>query len=85
MAVILNRARIKAAQKRKEILNLAEAAAFLGCNPQTLRRQVKKGAVPCFKAGRFIRFNRNALERLTMGETFGAGSVQTENERNLEQ
>lgn len=82
----LNPARLAAAQKPKEFLNLTEAAVLMGCSPQTLRRHAKSGAVPCLKIGRFVRFSRAALEALTMGETFGGGAtVQGENERDLDQ
>ncbi len=41
---------------RIQTLSLAEAAAFLGLHPVTLRRKTKAGDVPGFKAGKSWRY-----------------------------
>ena len=44
-----------------EILTLDEAASFLKLSKRTLYYHVERGSIPFFKAGRLIRFSRQAL------------------------
>ena len=66
--IILSPKRIAAAQAQKEILNAAEAAAFLGCSRKRLTLLIKRNEVPCRKLERRVFFSRKALERWVMGE-----------------
>lgn len=45
----------------KEVLNLIEAAEFLGLDRRTLRDAVARGEVPCGRVGRRYIFIRDAL------------------------
>lgn len=44
-----------------EILTIEEAASFLKLSKRTLYYHVERGSIPFFKAGRLIRFSRQAL------------------------
>ncbi len=48
-----------------EILNIHEAATFLGSHEQTVRRLARRRGIPCFKVGRDWRFHRGALDEWT--------------------
>lgn len=45
------------------IYNLEEAAFYLRKHPETVRRWVLKKKIPCGRAGRDLRFERDALHR----------------------
>jgi excisionase family DNA binding protein len=45
----------------KQIMNVQEAAAFLGISDRTLEEQARQGTVPAVKAGREWRFTRTSL------------------------
>jgi excisionase family DNA binding protein len=47
-----------------EILNTAEAAEMLRVSTPTLRRMVKKGAIPFFLIGRQPRYRKSELLKL---------------------
>ena len=49
--------------REPEVMNIYEAAAFLGVHEQTLRRLARQRKIPCFKIGRDWRFRRGALVR----------------------
>lgn len=49
-------------RNREGTLSNAEAAAFLGCTPGTLRVWVSRRRVPHVKVGRLTRFLREDLE-----------------------
>ena len=68
--ITLNPERIAAAQAVKEVFNVAEAAAFLGCSSKQLTRLVKDNAIPHRKLKRRVFFSREALRRWTAGEDF---------------
>ena len=46
-----------------DILNIGEAAAFLGAHEQTIRKLARRGAIPAFKVGRDWRFRRDSILR----------------------
>jgi len=50
-----------AEEQPKEVLNVAEAAAFLRIGRNQLYEAVGRGEVPCQRIGRVIRFSRTAL------------------------
>ncbi|MBR4753351.1 MAG: helix-turn-helix domain-containing protein [Thermoguttaceae bacterium] len=73
----LNHARLVAAQEQRDILNRAEAAAYLNIAPGTLTSYVKRGAIPCQKVARRVIFSRRALERWAACENNPAPVMQT--------
>ena len=46
-----------------DVLTLREAAAFLRCSPDTVKRRVRAGKLPASKTGRRWHFRRADLER----------------------
>ena len=50
------------AQEQKDILNRAEAAAYLGMSEGTVTRYAQRGVIPCRKLARRVLFSRRALE-----------------------
>jgi len=44
-----------------DVMLLAEAAAFLRCNPKTVKKMAKNGVIPHRRAGSGWRFSRSAL------------------------
>lgn len=75
--VTLNPARLNAAQAQSDILNRAEAAAYLNISPQTLTNYVKRGGVPYRQVARRLIFSRRALERWAAGENVQAVETST--------
>jgi excisionase family DNA binding protein len=59
--------------RNADVLNITEAAAFLGAHEQTVRRMARRGAIPCFKVGKDWRFRRDALLRWTDEWQLGGG------------
>ena len=54
----------------KEVLNVEEAAEFLGFAPYTIREKAREGEIPARKIGREWRFSRQMLlEWLECGST----------------
>ena len=49
--------------QKKTALNVHEAAKFLGCHAQTVRRLARKGEIPAYKVGQNWRFRIDALQR----------------------
>jgi excisionase family DNA binding protein len=45
----------------KDVLNVEEAAEFLGFNPYTIREKARLGEIPGRKIGREWRFSRRRL------------------------
>ena len=48
----------------KQILNVVEAAAFLGLSAFTVREYAKRGTIPARKVGKMWRFYRDDLAAL---------------------
>jgi len=46
----------------QEVLTLQEAAGFLRCSPDTVRRKARAGELPASKIGRVWRFRRADLD-----------------------
>lgn len=44
-------------------LSVAEAAALLGVNHKTIRREIESGRLPAVRVGRLIRINAETLDR----------------------
>jgi excisionase family DNA binding protein len=56
-------------------LTVAEVAAMLKLNQQTVRNWIEQGSLPAVRVGRRVRIRRSDLERvLEEGATTGAGS-----------
>jgi len=53
------------------VLNIREAAAYLGAHEQTVRKLARRGAIPAFKVGRDWRFRRDALQQWTESQQVG--------------
>ena len=47
--------------KTKEVMNLTEAAQFLGTSPSTLQKAVAEGIIPCKRIGKRYFFALEAL------------------------
>jgi len=47
----------------QDVLTVGEAAAFLRCSPDTVKRQARAGRLPASKIGRAWRFRRADLDR----------------------
>ena len=56
-----------------EVLNITEAAAFLGAHEQTVRRLARRGAIPGFKVGKDWRFRKGAILRWSEEQQRGGG------------
>lgn len=59
---------LNAAPEEKEVLNLSEAAKFLGTSKQTLIRGVAEGKVPCKRLGKRYLFLVDALRVWLWGD-----------------
>ena len=55
-----------------ELLDIEEAAAFLGVNERWMRRSVAEQRIEFIRVVRLIRFRREALERYLADNTVGA-------------
>jgi len=53
----------RAAERTREILDIKDAAAYLGLSEHTVRMYVRKREIPCFKVGGAIRFRRSRLNQ----------------------
>jgi len=47
---------------RREVLNIRQAAEYLGITPDTLYNYAAKGAIPCFKLGNRWKFKRSKID-----------------------
>lgn len=43
-------------------ISIPETARILNCDPQTVRKLVREGSLPYFRAGKFIRVDASALK-----------------------
>ena len=59
---------LNAAPEEKEVLNLSEAAKFLGTSNQTLRKAVAEGKIPCKRLGSRYLFLVDALRDWLWGD-----------------
>ena len=49
------------AEDTREVMDLEQAAAFLGVSERTLRRWLDEKGIPFARVGRLLRFRRTAL------------------------
>lgn len=56
-----------------QFYSIDDAAKILGISAQSLRRYVRRGAVPCGRIGRNYRIEEDVLRRFAMGEHFDGG------------
>ena len=54
----------------KRLLNVREAAQFLGLEVDTVYKKARLRELPCVKVGRALRFDVKALERFIEQHTF---------------
>lgn len=47
----------------EKLMNVLEAATFLGLNPQSVYKLIRSGGIPHMRVGRRIRFNIEELKR----------------------
>jgi excisionase family DNA binding protein len=57
-----------------DVLDIREAAAFLGAHEQTVRKLAKSGAIPSYKVGANWRFRKEALRQWIEEQRPGRGS-----------
>ncbi len=55
--------------RTREVLNVEEAAEFLGFRPYTIREKARGGEIPGRKVGKEWRFSRSALLRWLEGDS----------------
>jgi len=62
------------------VMNVEEAADFLGAHVETIRRLARRGRIPSFKVGKDWRFRREAIERWLedRGSHFPSGTAPSE-------
>lgn len=53
---------IPSAQQPREVMDVRQAAAYLGISPDTLYKYASDGFVPAFKLGNRWRFRKTALD-----------------------
>jgi excisionase family DNA binding protein len=53
----------------KRLLNVREAAAYLGLEVDTVYKKSRLRELPCVKVGRALRFDKQALDRLIEQQT----------------
>jgi DNA repair protein RadD len=57
--------------EQKEVFNADQAAAYLGINPDVLRRYARKGLIPARKVGRKWLFHKDHLVEWLKGNQKG--------------
>jgi len=50
--------------KQETLLDINEASQILGVCTKTLSNYTKKGIVPCVRHGKFLRFQRDYIEKM---------------------
>jgi hypothetical protein len=60
-AIVLEFASLPANDVAEDLVDTSAAATFLGMTPHALRMAVFRGAVPCLRIGRRLRFRRSDL------------------------
>ena len=56
-----------------DVMKLPEAAAYVGCHPDTLKKLAKEGKAPSFRLGTGWRFSRKALDEWIEKENAKSG------------
>ncbi|WP_369803768.1 helix-turn-helix domain-containing protein [Corynebacterium sp. CNJ-954] len=49
-------------------MSVAEAATYVGCHPQTIRRWLKAGRIQRYQVGGLIRVDQNDLDQRMAGD-----------------
>lgn len=62
--VIADRVVQRLRRGKKRMMNIEEAAAYLGCSPATVRRRIRVGEIPSVKIGRLRRVRKADLDKL---------------------
>ena len=65
------------ASSGEEYLTVADVAATLKLNPQTVRNMVDRGEIPAIRIGRRVRITRSDLEQVLKQERIGAPTTKT--------
>jgi excisionase family DNA binding protein len=60
----------------ESFLTVAEVAALLKLNQQTVRNWIDQGSLPALKVGRRVRIRRSDFERLLADSSLGAPSAE---------
>jgi excisionase family DNA binding protein len=63
---------IERTDMEESFLTVAEVAALLKLNQQTVRNWIDQGSLPAFKVGRRVRIRRSDFERLLAESSLGA-------------
>ena len=58
-----------------DILTIREVAEYLKLNEKTAYRLAADGKIPGFKVGGSWRFRRDAIEKMTKGESLGGEPI----------
>jgi excisionase family DNA binding protein len=69
MAVAANASMVLNGGIGRRLLNVREAAQYLGLEVDTVYRKARLREVPCVKVGRALRFDLKALERFVEQHT----------------
>ncbi len=64
---------VKSSDFGEEFLTVAEVAALLKLNQQTVRNWIDQGSLPALKVGRRVRIRRSDLERVLEDGAIGSG------------
>jgi excisionase family DNA binding protein len=59
--------------RESDVLNIRQAAAYLGAHEQTVRKLARRGGIPSFKVGRDWRFRKEAILRWSEEQQRGGG------------
>jgi excisionase family DNA binding protein len=62
--VIADRVVQRLRRGKKRMMNIEEAAAYLGCSPATVRRRIRVGEIPSVRIGRLRRVRKADLDKL---------------------
>ena len=65
------------ASSGEEYLSVAEVAAALKLNPQTVRNMIDRGEIPAIRIGRRVRITRSDLEQVLEHGRIGAPTTKT--------
>ncbi|MGN0097019.1 MAG: helix-turn-helix domain-containing protein [Corynebacterium sp.] len=52
----------------RSYMSVAEAATYVGCHPQTIRRWLKAGRIQRYQVGGLIRVDQNDLDQRMAGD-----------------
>jgi excisionase family DNA binding protein len=67
--VIADRVVQRLRRGKKRMMDIHDAAAYLGCSPATIRRRIRLGEIPSVKIGRLRRIRKVDLDHLPSADT----------------